>query len=454
MTASPFCLPPSRIVLVEVPVIYEDRTPQAVLEKNHPEILQILAETEKGKTGSKDRVHFCGLAHASAGDSVFFLPRNIGGSEVTPDGRTALAKLTMRAMARYGRETVSRTGSSADEGDHSNLVSVVEEIASDFFRYGIYSERTRIKGRNSGKPDWKRTIQTEIPMISADGDVVYSELRTSRSLDSHDNPLSRIQAAILREILGAHSWWLEGPAGAHRQLAPFNAPIVPRALWANSLKSLLPGLYANRPVSLVKSLLRYLYETAQEKAGSFLFGVEDFERVWEEMLRQVLPNVLNGKLNLPKPGYKMACGKVRFVSKGLLPDIIVKKGNKIEILDAKYYDANSIGGMPGTPDISKQTIYELAIRSMFPKNLSISNAFVFPSSGRNKEAGYLKEFSDVEEAPQIYIDQFNSHEFLKAGIYDVENHTPKFLEINLYYVNIAEVMTHYVRRTAFPRIPW
>ena len=146
--------------MADLPVIYEDRIPQSILAESHSDILSLLNEGNKGKIGSKDRVHFCGLAHVSPSRSVFFLPRNLASSKVSADTRNGLAKLTMKAMARYGRETATRIGVSPAEGDRSSLVTIVENIATDFFLYGIYSERTRIRGRNAGKPDWKRTVQT------------------------------------------------------------------------------------------------------------------------------------------------------------------------------------------------------------------------------------------------------------------------------------------------------
>jgi len=65
-------------------------------------------------------------------------------------------------------------------------------------------------------------------------------------------------------------------------------------LWPGELRSLLPTLYANRPVFLAKSLIAYIEETAAHSEGEFVCGVEDFSSVWEHMLRKVLPGVEDG----------------------------------------------------------------------------------------------------------------------------------------------------------------
>ena len=263
-------------------------------------------------------------------------------------------------------------------------------------------------------------------MISADGDVVYTELRTSRSLDTHDNPLSRIQAAILREILSAHSWWLDGPAGAERQLLQFNSPIVPRALWKHSLKSLLPGLYANRPVSLVRSLLRYLDEMADETSGSFLSGVEDFERVWEEMLRQTLPGVEPGwNARLPKPVYTGPDEKLHRIGGGMEMDIVTCQGNELTILDAKYYGASGTGSVPGTPDVVKQLMYQMTLERYLKKvgrEETVSNAFVFPAHESHKKP------------------------FVSAGLAFDEALDGEFPAIRMIYQDIEAVMKAYAGR--------
>ena len=123
----------------------------------------------------------------------------------------------------------------------------------------------------------------------AGGVAVYPETRTTRTLDSHENPLAQIQATIIGEIIDKHSWWLEGVEGRSGELRSFRQPTSPCFLWPSMLRSLLPTLYANRPVILAKTLIAYIEETAARSEGSFACGVEDFSAVWEHMLRKVLP---------------------------------------------------------------------------------------------------------------------------------------------------------------------
>ena len=415
-----------------MPEIFEDRMPLAIMEPDHSAVLDLLSDRNIGKIRAKETVHFCGLAHVSPTQSVFFLPRNLRTHDIKRDLETA--RLTMRTMARYGRDIRSRVGITPEEGDRSALIAVVESIADDYRRYGIYSERSRYRSRGSGKPDWKRTISRETPFFTDEGVAVYPDIRTSRSLDSRDNPLSRIQAAVLREISAAHGWWLEGMSGAKRDLLDFDPPLVPRALWKHRLRALLPTIYAARAISLIKSMISYLDETSDETRGSFLSGVEDFERVWEEMLRKTLDGVesIDWNARLPQPAYVDEHGIARTIGSGMEMDIVVRRegseADHLHILDAKYYAATGTGSVPKTGDIVKQLMYELAMKAAIEDRGSaetVSGGFIFPSGGRH------------------------ARRFVEAGFKGGQTPDYRFPTIKIYYADIAQVMEAYAGRTKF-----
>lgn len=359
------------------PEILVDRIAINYLRKAKPEVVSFLINRGIGKTDRREIVHFCGLADASGESAVFFLPRHAH-QNATADLKTA--GLTMRALARYGREVESRKGITHSDGDNATLAALIEELAQDFRDNGIYSERARYGARNSGKPDWKRTIAREMPFLTSGGVAVFPETRTTRTLDSHENLLAQIQAAVMSEIIEKHSWWLDGVEARTGELRSFRQPTSPRLLWPGSLRSLLPSLYANRPVLLAKALIAYLEETAGNSDGSFICGVEDFSAVWEHMLRKIIPGVEEGwNARLPKPGYiRSDDGVVEILDRGMQADIIAREGNHLTIIDAKYYDATGKGSVPGWPDIVKQLYYQMSLEKIIDSE-TVSNCFAFPA---------------------------------------------------------------------------
>lgn len=354
--------------------------PFPALARRNIALSRILLDQRVHEEDKTSRIHYCGLAYADNEEATVFVPRN-----VSFEGEVNLARLTMQVIGKYGRQNTGRKGIKRADGDNSDLVALVTDITDDFRHFGIYSERTRERGRNSGKPDWARTISNELPYRTRSGGVIYADIRTTRARDSHDNPLSRIQAAVLRSILKRHNWWLEPMPQRESELAQFPPPVIPESLWKNTLQGLLPALYDNRALSLTRNLIYWLERADGQIAGPRLFGMKDFSIVWEQMLRQVLPNVETGwNSRLPVTAYfKTPIDPRPEMTSSVMTDIVVRTQKGLGILDAKYYHAGRGGGLPGAPDIVKQVFYQQAMEAI-TEDTHIDNAFVFPGRAGNE----------------------------------------------------------------------
>lgn len=413
------------------PEIRVDRMPVNQLRQKSLATLNLLEERGIGKTGRRETVHFCGLADAGTDGAVFFLPRHAQGK---PGDMLKSAGLTMRVLARFGREVESRKGITGSPGDNAALAALIHDLARDFRDNGIYSERERYRARNSGKPDWKRTISREMPFLTSAGTPVYPDTRTTRSLDSHEMLLAQIQAAVLSEIVEKHSWWLPGIASRAGELRSFRPPPLPRFLWPGKLRLLLPSLYARRPVFLANTMISYLEETSGNAEGDFVCGVEDFSAVWEHMLRKVLPGVEEGwNAKLPKPGYVRAdTGEVEMLERGMQTDIVVRKGTHLTVIDAKYYGATGKGSVPGWPDIVKQLFYETALKAVVADGETVSNCFAFPSGGKSIQPFetvriYYPDQTAAGAFPEIGCRYFDIHSVMEAYCSGSLLSTPGFL---------------------------
>lgn len=408
--------------------ILQDRTDLKQLSLDHPEFASELRKSRLGLKANKSALQFCGLAGVTSERSYIFLPRKALSGVYHRDFQAA--RLTMRVLARFGRDMTDRMGVSVGgEGDAGRL-ALVAEIAKDFVSYGIYSERSRHDSKTSGKPNWPRTVIKEPAFVGADGSVVYPDIRTTRSRDSHDSLLAQVQAAVMLEIAGQHGWWIEGLTSREDELKRHNSPSLPRSLWATHLRLLLPELYASRAISLAKSLISYLVNDTTSQSGETYYGVEDFHTVWEHMLRQVLFGVEAGwNSRLPRPAYYRIDGSSAVQDRGLLTDVVLRDDSgALHILDAKYYDATSLGSAPGLSDIVKQFFYDIAISSVATGEI-VRGCFVFPSS--------------ADETPAFHsISMQHRH----GGV------ATEFPQIDCYYLSIVDVMIAYYegRKIAFP----
>lgn len=391
--------------------VYHDRIIVDALGKKSEHVLEIMRAWGIGKVDRKKRVHFCGLIKAAGNRPVVFLPRSF-----QFEGSTALesARLTMRALSRYGHETATRDFSYDGENGNPGTLSVIRKLAEDFQNNGLFVERQRINSRDSGKPDWRKTVAREPEFFNSTGSVVFPSVATTRGIDSGNNTLAKIQGAVISEIIDNHGWWLGGASSRRSELRWHNHPNEPRKIWPILLKKILPTLYSSRSIFLATYLGYYLEDLRGSSSGNFVFGVEDFHTVWEAMLRRTLEDVepgLNSKL--PKPIYETHdLNEVDAPQRGMQTDIILKNSEGYQILDAKYYEASSGATAPGWPDIAKQMFYEKALKSVVGGKVKIRNAFVFPSgksaSGPLKRARVtLKSKEKLEAFPPvecIYMD--------------------------------------------------
>jgi hypothetical protein len=396
------------------PHILQDRTDLSQVADEHPELVSELRSTRIGIKAGRSALQFCGLVDVSEERSFVFLPRKSYTGIVEQDLKTA--RLTMRALARFGQDMTDRPGvSTGGEGDTGRL-AVVADLAKDFLLYGIFSERSRHRSRTSGKPDWPRTVVREQSYVGSDGSVVYQDIRTTRTKDSHHSLLAQVQAAVMLEIIRQHGWWINWLTGREDELKRYTQPRLQRALWATHLRLLLPELYASRAILLANWLISYLANNSALRTGETYYGVEDFHTVWEHMLRQVLNGVESGwNSRLPRPAYRRNDGKFSVQDRGLQTDLVLRDpSGTLHVVDAKYYDATYIGNAPGLPDIIKQFFYDIALSSI-ASGEKVKGCFLFPS--RTGEAGvfnsvvmYHRDGSVASEFPTIdcrYIDMVN-----------------------------------------------
>lgn len=419
-------------MLPSLPVLLSDRDPVAVLDRHAGSVLTAMRERGMGRVDEKNTVHFCGLIQHPENGSIVFLPREAKTGNPVIDLETA--SLTMRALARFGAETSKRDFENDGEAGNPGTLAVIKRLADDFRDHGLFSERSRQRTRNAGKSDWTRTVKREIALPNLNGQPVFTDIRTSRTIRSTDALLAQIQAAVIREIRLSHAWWLTGTSGRAQELLSTPRPPFPRATWAKKLDALLPTLYSTRSIFLADYLRFYLREVRASSTGAFVFGVSDFHTVWETMLRETIMRAPDDKRRnwnslLPKPVYIPKNGGMADArSRGMQTDIILEHEAGYVIVDAKYYAARNAETAPGWPDIAKQMFYEKALREVVDTPATspavIDNFFVFPSMATDGP------FSQTE---------MRLPDGRPVGV--------AFSSIRCCYVSVREALSHYVSST-------
>jgi len=360
------------------------------LESDAPEVLKLMVKRGFGKTDQNQTVQFCGLVSPSPSEAAIFLPKGFSKTASLDE-----CKMVMRALAQYGSEFERRQLEDEADTGTTGLLSIIAKLAADFRENGFFTERQRMSFRNAGKPDWAKTVRKTTPLGAGGNQPVYSEIYTSRSIDTRETLLGRIHAAVLREITDNHGWWLDGMVARRNDFQRIPIPSSNRRVWPTQIRQLRAGLYASRSIRLANLLIKYLEDDRARANGSHLFGLNDFHSVWERMLTSTLPNVLSGmNEQLPFARYQPHHLGMKHVDRFMRTDIIAEEAGTYYLLDAKYYLARDERTLPGWGDVAKQIVYEQALRRIVGPKTQVVNAFVFPTDASRHVAFEQAEMLD------------------------------------------------------------
>lgn len=392
-----------------------DRLPKKILYERYPKVAENLTRLSATMMENKaELVAWVGIGLVSGDSSYVFLPH---GASDDPK----LSKELMKAIVRFAHEYGRSGESSEEQGLHQ--AALLADLSMDYRDHGLFASRQRARVRNAGKPDWGRTIKRETAFGTTGSNLVYLDFAGTKPKIETDNIVSLIQAQVIREIAGNHAWWLRDFLGS-RELPEAVLVPWPRATWKQKLRVALRGLYQDREINLVQMLLSYLEAEENSGSGQVVCGISDFSMMWEGMLRSVLFDVdsswnarLPGPHYFPDNGVGVAAGRMAM-------DVVLRRGDKILILDAKYYRADHIGFVPGAADIVKQIFYRKAVVAIpESKGMIVGNAFVFPAKQTGSGA-----FSHIDM-------------LLPSG-----QRVDDFETVSCYYVSTEEVICAYAGR--------
>lgn len=375
--------------------IYNDMSAVASLPEVLREVLRQHGLTVTFK--EVERVSFCGVIFLGK-DPLVFLPRSIDTSELNETGILKVISDLVRSIDLYARTSKTRVNARDREdrvlGDI--YLKLVLDITDDFASNGIYTKKSEKRVLNSGNVDWKRTITKSSIFLREDDQPLYLDLWGRKTRHSADSEVSRIHAEVLRELF-ANLPWLEA-GGKHVQAHSILGDIPPPSgnieKQITELKREQGLLYSDRGLWLVSSLIDYLSMRSGRVESPLVMGVNRFHVAWEAMLHAVLPHTIDVNSKLPVPAYTLDDGSVSVAARtSQRLDIVIHPAGtkKLAIVDAKYYDAQSVSKAPRWHDLVKQFFYLKALRTVYDDSFSISNCFIFPG-----QSGPLKQISMVD----------------------------------------------------------
>lgn len=371
------------------------------------------------------RISFCGL-FMQGDDLRIFLPRSVS-VPVDNKSRVDLAVLMTSCIERYGRESATRVLNDDTEGQSvgSNLLSVIKELLDDYRLNGSYIRSFKSRVINSGKTDWKRTLNRVIPFPDDKGRPVYTKLQGRKTEYAAWCEVAKIHHAVIAKLDRMFGWWITGRRGGRvaSDLTEDSGLLANQYYCTRILDKELQDCYADRSIRLIKNLMSWFKAESSDAKGTLTIGLREFHHAWESMLNQVLDHTSPLNKEMPEPVYfNMDGGFLPSANKKMRTDTILEKGRQLVVVDAKYYGADGMKALPGWGDMVKQFFYAKGLQ-LIRSDFKVSNAFVFPGT-----KPFVTKVKVTDPKSSRYFDD-------------------EFNPIHCCYACPVEVMKHYVART-------
>jgi len=382
----------------------------------------------KELTDSHGNVSFCGLMANDSG-LLIFLPRNSPVPSSVND-QLAAAVLTTSTVERYTSEKNRvRSGGISEEIEGGKLLTLAREILDDYRVNGLYVRIQRRRTINTGKIDWKNTINKQTPFLDRNGAPVYIRLEGKKNSYSVDSEVARIHKAVVCKLDKSFGWWITKKENGRvaPDISADKKLLSEKRYCISILKRELTDCYAERDIRLINNLISYIESIPENDAeeSPVVVGAKNFHHIWEHMLDKILDKTVELNNKIPEPVYFKPDGLplAGGARKKMRMDAVLEdsQSGKVVIVDAKYYGAFSSEDLPGWSDLVKQFFYAKAIKLIRPK-ASVTNVFIFPG---------MSGFVSVAKVKDALADVY----------YDTE-----FLPVHCHYINPISVMRDYVGR--------
>ena len=254
-------------------------------------------------------------------------------------------------------------------------------IIRDFLSNGYFSIKEQRYQKNAGgKINWGRTIKNIKPQFS-DGNVFYLDFITQKNLYSQSEMICKIHKAVVYECFSKLGFLFTTFMPEKSQLK------MNKALFISVIKKVASETFNENALFLFKNMidvLEWLDDFNEKK--DFVYGTENFHVIWERMIDSIFGESDKEKF-YPKVYWRLY-GKEKSEStftfnddekrNSLRPDTIMilnrgKDGQKIFVLDAKYYRYGASENKYHLPD-SSSIVKQLAYAEYIEENAKPSGA--------------------------------------------------------------------------------
>jgi len=313
--------------------------------------------------------------------------------------------ILLQTLMRY----VNENNLNPDESEllFGNGENVINRIASsmliieDFEKYGLINRSKTISSPiYPGRIEWSTTIRKTTPYQNH-GRTIYLTPIMNHNVNDTNDSIRAIHEYVVDSCINLWGWLLGYTEEIYVDELPMS---LEEAIYILDIAR--NDSYVQRESTLFSLLIEYL----KALSGNFetrryeIFATPYFSFVWEAICGHVFENQYASlKVLVPQPIW---VSDVIEKSVSQRPDSLFISGDRIFILDAKYYDYKI--SVPGWHDIVKQVFYKYTIekhmimQSYYSHGIelkNISNIFMLP--GNEKYDFTYLGYAEVEGIPEL-----------------------------------------------------
>ena len=272
-------------------------------------------------------------------------------------------------------------------------------IIRDFLSNGYYVQKENLYSKSpGGKVSWSRTIKSVKPQF-IDFQPFYFDFITQKTNYSHAELISQIHKFCVHECFSKLGFLFSSFLPEKSELK------LNKNLFVATIKKAMAQTFNENNLLLFKNMLDVLNFLDENSENSeFIYGTQNFHVIWEKLVDRIFGETDKEDF-YPKVFWKLKNKKgseERFEFRtdekrnSLRPDTIMitnraKTGQKIFVLDSKYYRYGATGiknHLPDSASIVKQFAYSDYIEKndSIPEKIkrnrtenSVFNAFIMPA---------------------------------------------------------------------------
>lgn len=303
---------------------------------------------------------------------------------------------------------------------------------------GYYKEKELVRKRGDrGRKDWGASLKNNVSFFQEDGTPFFNDYTVIGSTPNEENLITQINKYCVYKSFKLLGWLFTShlPADPHIESQ--------HKLFIYTLQRKLAITHNDKHKQLFKSMIsmiEHLDEQTNDK--QFYYGTDRFEYVWEKLIDAVF-GVSNKSDYFPRTRWRLRHGNQRD-NYALEPDTIMLYGDKIYVLDAKYYCFGTTGKanhLPESTSINKQITYgeyvytQQRFKDQYGDDVPISNAFIMPFNREKNDFETNDFFANVGEATSDWKSNDHPYQRIQGIVVDT-----RFLMYNYYGSHNSKIL--------------